>query len=190
MVLLGHCTGQCFIPQGPQSFKRSGQTLWTILQNAPLKTSGLTWIINTDILLFTVLHSILHLRYLPVWSLTLCYPRKCAEGVCAAAMMVSLYRKEEFLLQLSGSVLYFRSRSLFHAILTLSQPLISGLPHPSAVREHPTYSYSGKLSLLCFCNNKAHVETVNGESNQNPQNSLHSKTTSMHWALCSGSVHV
>lgn len=108
----------------------------------------------------------------------------------ASSRRLSLYRKEEFLLELSGSVLYLRSRVLFHAILTLCQPLISGLPHPSAVREHPTYSFSGKLSSLCSCNDKAHVKTVNLELNPNPQNSLHSKTTSMHRAWCHGCVHV
>lgn len=97
----------------------------------------------------------------------------------------SLNRKEE----LSGPVLYLRSPSLFHAILCLSQSLISGLPCPSAAREHPTYRFSGRLRLLCPCNDKVHVKTVNGESNPNPQNSLNSKTTSMHQAVRHGRVH-
>lgn len=98
----------------------------------------------------------------------------------------SLNRKEE----LSGPVLYLKSPSLFHAILCLSQSLISGLPCPSAAREHPTYRFSGRLRLLCSCNDKVHVKTVNGESNPNPQNSLNSKTTSMHQAVRHGRVHV
>lgn len=89
--------------------------------------------------------------------------------------MASFYRKEE----LSGPALYLRSRSLFDAILSLGQSLISGLPHPSAAREHPTYPFSGRLRLLCPHNDKAHVKTVNGESNPNPQNSLNSKTALM-----------
>lgn len=203
VVVLGHCTGQWSIPQGPQSVKRPDQTLWTILQNSLLKTSALTFIINIDIFLSTVLCSILYLHYLHVESFgisSLCtlsphlqlsdIQEKSAKGVWSASTMASLYRKEEFLLQLSGLVLYLRSRRLFHAILTLSQPLISGLPHPPAARDHPTDSFSGKLSLLCPRNDKAHVKTVNGESNPNPKNSLSSKTTSVDQALCNGCVHM
>lgn len=109
-------------------------------------------------------------------SLTLCYPRIWATGVRSASTMASFYRREER----SGPALYLRSRSLFDAILSLSQSLISGLPHPSAAREHPTYPFSGGLRLLCPHNDKAHVKTVNGESNPNPENSLNSKTTWMH----------
>lgn len=120
--------------------------------------------------------------------LTLCYPRICAMGVWSATPLTSLNIEQEFLLLLSGPVLYLSSRSLFDAILSSSQSLISGLPHPSDAREHPTYPFSGRLRLLCPHNDKAHVKTVNGESNPNPQNSLSSKTTSMHKAVCHGCV--
>lgn len=116
-------------------------------------------------------------------SLTLCYPRICAMRLWSASTIAPLNRKEDFLLQLSGPVLYLRSRSLFDAILSLSQSLISGLPHPPAAREHPTYPFSGRLRLRCPHNDKAHVKTVNRESNPNPQNNLNSKTTSIHYPV-------
>lgn len=104
-------------------------------------------------------------------------------GVWSASRIASLNREVESFLQRSGPVLYLSNRSLFDAILSLGQSLISGLPHPSAAGEHPTSPYSGWFRLLSPANDKAHVKRFNGESNPNPQNSLKSKTTSMHWAM-------
>lgn len=50
--------------------------------------------------------------------------------------------------EINGLVLYLRSPSLFHAILCLSQSLISGLPCPSDTRKCPMYCFSGRLRLL------------------------------------------
>lgn len=144
----------------------------------------------------TVLHSILHLHYLHIeqFGIKRVYIVTTvllfATRVRSASTMAPLNRTEDFLLQLSGPALHLKSRSLFDAILSLSQSLISGLPHPPAAREHPTYPFSGRLRLLCPRNNKAHVKTVNGESNPNPRNSLNSKTTSMHQAVRHGCVHI
>lgn len=127
----------------------------------PYKTSGITSVLLYSV--NTVLHNVLHLHHnlrcqTCVQShRSLCYPRICAMGEWLASTIVSLNRKADFLLQLSGPMLYLRLRSLFDAILSPTKPLISGLPHPSAAREHPTYPFSGRLRLLCPRNDKAHV---------------------------------
>lgn len=75
------------------------------------------------------------------WSATW-IPSLCtllSKNICycidwSASTMASLNKKEEK----SGPAQYLRSWSLFDAILSFRQSLISGLPHPSAAREHPT----------------------------------------------------
>lgn len=88
-------------------------------------------------ILNTLLHSILYLQYLHLEQrgmLTPCALSPQTDSLLyknmwhGSMVSISLNREEEFLLQLSGPVLYLSSRSLFDAILSLSQSIISGLP--------------------------------------------------------------